>query len=231
MNILLLLLLLCVKCLNSLKIIACKPGSLQGFYMLGISKYIVDNYNLKDTTFYGASAGAWNSLFLSLKNDHNHFLQFLEDIDTKNIDTMFNIEDIIKNYILGTYLENDYDLYKINVCVTVIENYKLEKTIYNNFKYLEDVVDCCIASSHIPYITGKSPFYTYRNKACIDGGVFNTPYPKEIKPNLVIYPDMWNNTNIRNYSKIKNLDIKKLIKYGYEDSYKNRLYLDERLLL
>ena len=42
---------------------------------------------------------------------------------------------------------------------------------------------------------------------------------------------MWNNTNIRNYSKIKNLDIKKLIKYGYEDSYKNRLYLDERLLL
>lgn len=229
MNIFILLLLL--NTIHCYKFIAFKPGSLQGFYMLGISKYIVDNYNLHNYQLYGASAGAWNSLFVSLKKDHNKFIYFLENNKFNKVETMFNIENIIKDYILGTYCENDFDLNKINICVAVIEKYKIEKQIFNNFNNLEDLVNCCIASSHIPYITGKSPFYTYRNKACIDGGVFPECYSKNLKPSLLIYPEIWNNTSIRNYSKVKNLDIKRLINYGYNDAYKNRLYLDNKLLL
>ena len=56
-------------------------------------------------------------------------------------------------------------------------------------------------------------------------------YDKNLKPSLLIYPEIWNNTNIRNYSKVKTLDIKRLINYGYNDAYKNRLYLDNKLLL
>ena len=50
---------------NSIKIISSKAAGLKGFYMLGVSKYIKDNYDLSDTIFYGASAGSWNSLYLS----------------------------------------------------------------------------------------------------------------------------------------------------------------------
>ena len=40
---------------------------------------------------------------------------------------------------------------------------------------------------------------------------------------------MWNNTKIDDYSRLKNLNIKKLIYAGYEDTYKNRLFVEESL--
>ena len=43
------------------------PGGLRGFYTHGICKFIRYNYDLSNYTYYGASAGAWNSLYMSVK--------------------------------------------------------------------------------------------------------------------------------------------------------------------
>ena len=51
------------------KLIIITPGGLKGFYVLGICSYIKENYNISDYVFSGASAGSWNSLFLSYKHD------------------------------------------------------------------------------------------------------------------------------------------------------------------
>ena len=103
------------------------------------------------------------------------------------------------------------------------------KSNNNKFYSLNDAINCCIASSHIPYITTRTATYSYRNKACFDGGFFNSPYSEGVIPNLVVYPEIWNNTKIDNYSRLKNLNIKKLIYAGYEDTYKNRLFIEESL--
>ena len=66
---------------NEKKVITISPGGFRGFYMLGLCKYLKENYELEDYVFSGASAGAWNSLFLSLKENDDDFIDYIFDIE------------------------------------------------------------------------------------------------------------------------------------------------------
>ena len=70
---------------NEKKVITISPGGFRGFYMLGLCKYLKENYELEDYIFSGASAGAWNSLFLSLKENDDDFINYIFDIDYTNV--------------------------------------------------------------------------------------------------------------------------------------------------
>ena len=59
------------------KLIISTPGGLNGFYLLGVSSYLKENYNLTDYLYSGASAGAWNSLFLSFRGNDTEFINNL----------------------------------------------------------------------------------------------------------------------------------------------------------
>ena len=50
--------------IDNKKLIISTPGGLHGFYLMGVSSYLKERYDLSDCIFSGASAGAWNSLFL-----------------------------------------------------------------------------------------------------------------------------------------------------------------------
>ena len=56
------------KYLNDKKIINIYPAGLRGFYEMGVCIYIKEKYNIDNYVFSGASAGSWNSLYLSNKN-------------------------------------------------------------------------------------------------------------------------------------------------------------------
>jgi hypothetical protein len=106
---------------------------------------------------------------------------------------------------------------------------------------LDDAVDCCIASSHIPFITG-GPFCIYRNKFSFDGGFSNYPYLDVISPSLIIERNIWNNENkiedqanvsvincsFENLFDLTKIDmsIRELYEIGYNDSMKNKEILD-----
>lgn len=225
-------LLLYIHAVSSLNFISIKPGSLRGFYMFGICKYIRDNYDLSTYHFYGASAGAWNSLYLSKKEKDLKLEPFLKSLDKSSFNSLFELEENLKRYYLSNYVADDYNLDRLNICVSVLQNYKIEKKIYSNFLTLEDTINCCLASSHIPYITSRAPYYTFRNRPCIDGGFFLYPHHETMKPKLLIEPDMWKNEEISKYSslyKMDNLDIAKLIDLGYEDAFLHRFELDKSL--
>ena len=99
----------------------------------------------------------------------------------------------MKDIILSHYNDSSFDLEKIYIGVTVLEKSDFKLKIYNNFTCLEDAIDCCIASSHIPFVTG-GPFNMYRNRLSFDGGFFNYPYLNISSPALIIAPDIWENT-------------------------------------
>ena len=42
--------------------------------------------------------------------------------------------------------------------------------VINTFENLETLLDCCIVSSHIPYITSGNLIKVYDNKITFDGG-------------------------------------------------------------
>jgi deoxyxylulose-5-phosphate synthase len=125
--------------------------------------------------------------------------------------------------------------YREGVGVTVIDNYKTNTTIYNDFENLEDAVNSCIASSHIPLVTGGL-VNIYRNMLSFDGGFSKFPYLNASKSVLHIHPNLWNhfsNTTGRMkitdyttlFSKSK-FPFRQMVDDGYADSKNNKDFLD-----
>ena len=101
-----------------------------------------------------ASAGAWNSLFLSLNESPELFTKELLKTNVKSIKSILQLEQRMKSVIMKNYQDESFDLEKLYLGVSVLDKSEFKLCIYNDFRNLEDAVDCCIASSHIPFITG-----------------------------------------------------------------------------
>lgn len=90
-----------------------------------------------------------------------------------------------------------------------------------------------MASSHIPFISGRIFFY-YRKKLSIDGGFSKYPYQKFPIPSLIISPDMWNSSYTNSsgplgsltLSKHKSINFTELYIQGYNDTKNNKHKLD-----
>jgi len=216
---------------NSLKIISLQPGGLNGFYLFGISKYIKENYDLEDTLYFGSSAGAWNAVYLSNKNPvfSKKFQKYLENLDISNMNNLYDIEHSIKKFYIQHSHTNDFNLKQIHICVSQIKKFGLRKKIYSNFNSIEDAINCCMASSHIPFVTDDNLFFTYKNKLCVDGGFFEYPHPSKIYPNIILHPHMWKNPHIRNFDNFKTFNVSQHIQWGYQDAFSHKKELDVAL--
>ena len=232
------------KNLNDKKLITISPGGVQGFYMLGVIKFLCNEYDIHKNNsliFSGASAGSWISLVLCLKKDVNQFIDDILALNFSKADSILEWELIIKDYVLNYYRITDFDFNKIFISVTRISMFdnmkvfKLHNDIYSDFSSLLDVLDCCVASSHIPFITGGL-FNKYKKKFGYDGGFLGDPYIKNVTKILQIQPNMYSNKEIE-YSLSNsldingllnkdNIDIHQLFNHGYTDSQVNKKYLD-----
>jgi hypothetical protein len=215
------------------KLISISPGGIKGFYMLGICKYIKKNYDLDNYIFSGASAGAWNSLLLCFKRDLEEIQFSIMDKTIKKTNNLNELENLIKIKLLNTYTTNDFDLRRLFIGVTTIDNYRTNTTIFTGFDNLEDALNCCVASSHIPMITGGLT-NVYRNILSFDGGFSKYPYLNTTKSLLHITPTIWKNNSmhkmsINDYRRLFNRDkinYVDMIDTGFNDSRENKNYLD-----
>jgi len=236
------------KYINDKKLISISPGGFKGFYMLGTSAFIKENFNLDNYIFSGASAGAWNSLFMTFKHDPLELVIKILDDKLNNAISINELEYIIKYKLLNNYSEDDFDLKKLFIGVTNFENMKIKTLIFSDFNTLEDALNCCIASSHIPYITGKTFLNKYQNMNTFDGGFSKYPYLNVIKPTLHITPEMWKDdnqeniqktyvekllrlrSNISDYTTLFSRSKYNLFEKGYNDAKKNKLFLDNKII-
>jgi hypothetical protein len=231
--------------LNNKNIITISPGGYKGFYQLGIASYTKENYKVNDYLFSGASAGAWVSLMMVYKGDHNILIKDLINIaKTINNKGLEFIQKELKHVFLSKYTTSDFDLSRIFIGVIQFDKlYNLPYTsIYTDFNTLEEAVDCCIASSHIPLVTGGL-IKKYNNKISFDGGFSNYPYLQMDYSSIIlnIHLNLWfytnNNNNklstVYNFSiydftnifYIHNFNLSKMYHNGYTDSkkYKDKL--------
>jgi hypothetical protein len=211
--------------LNKNNIVISTAGGIYGIYMLGSVAYIQQHYKTNEFLYSGISAGSWISLLLSHKNPKNIFINKL--LNNKNIiSNNYNFKILqkdIKNHILENYKTEDFNLSKLYIGVTHFKNFKFETYIYSDFYDLEDALNCCIASSNIPFITGNI-FNKYNNLLGFDGGFSEYPYIENNKYNFTISPNMWNVENKNGLSLDQN--ITKLFESGFLDTKKNYLRLD-----
>lgn len=222
--------------LNDKKLISISPGGLKGFYQLGVCDFIKKNYNLDNYLFSGASAGSWNSLYLAYKGDPQDFISYLFNLDFKNCNTILDMQYKFKFSLLEKYNSNDFDLEKIFIGITNINNFQLETNIYGNFEDLEDVIEGCIASSNIPFLTGDL-FSKYHNNYGYDGGFSKNPYINLSDPVLHISPSMWNGKKknlkkgiISDFLRFKSINLYYLFEKGKYDTRFHREYLDSIFL-
>ena len=226
------------KFLTDKNIINIYPGGLKGFYEMGICIYIKENYNVDNYIFSGASAGAWNSLLMSYQGEAINFKNFIFDINFDNISSMYELQLKLKKKILENFSSNDFNLKQIFIGVTVFEKFKFKNYIFTDFDSLEDALDCIIASSNIPFITGKL-LYKYKNRFCFDGGFSKDPYIHNPNKNLLIYPDLFKNNDesYENMNIIDNSlfdidfkDLLKLFEKGYQDANKYDDFIKKNIL-
>jgi len=219
------------------KIISISPGGYKGFYMLGISKFIKKTYNLDNYIFTGASAGAWNSLILCFKHDIEELEKTVLDSSLQKIKSISELEYTMKYKIISKYKTEDFDLRRLFIGVTTLSNYKTNTTIFSGFDSLDDAINCCIASSHIPLITGGLT-NVYRNIYSFDGGFSKYPYLNISASVLHITPNLWKQKpaetpspfSVNGYTTLllKNkYNFKDMIKEGFEKASENKYYLDE----
>jgi hypothetical protein len=222
------------------KLITISPGGLKGFYMLGIASYIKEHYAkyLEDYNFSGASAGSWIALFMVFKGNKEDFVSKILNSGIDDLKIINEIKYKIKYKILSSYNETDFDLERIYIGVSSLKNFKLITNIYSKFDSLEDVLDCCIASSHIPFITGGMT-QKYHNIYSYDGGFSDYPYTKYTEPSLHITPDVWNTFLKEKMSKIESYttllsrnkyNFTDLYREGYKDTMDHKKELDKIFL-
>jgi hypothetical protein len=220
---------------NNKKLIILTPGGLYGFYTLGVSSFIKDNYNLTDCVFSGSSAGSWNSLFLSHQGEQNITQNMLHLISrVQNQSSLHKMQKTMKCFLLQNFNSSDFDLTKTSVGVTTLtRKLSFQLILYTHFYDLEDFINCCMASSHIPFISGKL-FFFYKKLLSFDGGFSKYPYQKYPIPSLVISPDMWNSSYTNSsgplgsltLSKNKPINFTELYIQGYNDTKNNKYILD-----
>jgi hypothetical protein len=210
------------------KLISISPGGYKGVYILGTCMYIRKHFNLENFIFSGASAGAWNALLMCYTKDAIDLKTNIVDVALNRAKSLHEVELIMKQQILDTCSVDDFDLRRLFIGVTMIDSYKPNTTIFSGFTSLEDAIDCCIASSHIPLITGGF-INKYKNRLSFDGGFSKYPYLNIVKPSLHITPSMWkplqnNSVDITDYTTLfsKNkLNFTDLYVNGYEDAKMN----------
>jgi len=233
------------------RLISISPGGFKGFYVLGICKYIKQHYNLENYIFSGASAGAWNSLFLCYKGDIETIQAKILDVELQNSKSIQDMEKLIKTRVLENYVTEDFDLRRLFIGVTTIEpsdektrfsvrrGIHTNTTIFTGFHEVEDALNCCIASSHIPLITGGFT-NVYQNFLSYDGGFSNHPYLNITESVLHISPNMWKKSalpkssdgaglSLSDYTTLFSKDkfhFNKLVEDGYADAQRNKEILD-----
>lgn len=221
------------------KLISISPGGYKGIYMLGTCAYIKENYDISNYIFSGASAGAWNSLMMVCNKNIIEQKDNIINYSIDNSKNIFELEKLLKSRIMTYYKTEDFDLERLYIGVTTLDKMKINTKIYYNFEHLEDAIDCCIASSHIPLITGGM-FHIYKNILSFDGGFSNHPYLHKIESIMHITPSIWkdmkNKNKKINYEEFTTLfskdkyDFFELFKNGYEDAKANKEYLDSVFL-
>ncbi len=210
-------------------LISIYPGGLTGFYSLGVSSYIKDNYDISKYSFLGASAGSWNSLLFTCKYPSEEVLNNLLSRDIFYTSrTLPELTDGIGNHISTTYKDVDFDLDRLYISVSKLGLLRFNPKIMCNFTSLNDAIDGCMSSSYIPFVTSKFRKMPINN-IIMDGGINGFP-PKQINAYLNIYPSMWGHEFPRGsgFKYPSNHDyFTDMYLRGYQDTKKNRRILDE----
>ena len=104
----------------------------------------------------------------------------------KNIHSwvFFCLLDIFSSILYTRVMEILGKLFSSDALVKVMRLFLMHKEEAFD---LDDIIECCIASSHLPFLSNGKFSYKYRNEKWIDGGFYNKPYTRfdNVTPTII----------------------------------------------
>lgn len=167
-------------------------GGLKAYFMSGACFVLtreLKKKNIRIARAAGASAGSWASLFMLCNVDYYYWIETYHACkEAKGRPILESYEDIWSwvQYILPP------DAYKICtgrlfVSITILTLSGPKNIIVSEFKSNQEIVEACLASSSIPYLTQNYAFRKYKGHFVCDGGVTNNcpVFPDGVRRQLV----------------------------------------------
>jgi len=207
-------------------------------YSMGVIGYIKKNIPISEYNITGVSGGAWCALLYSQEKDLENHDDLWDFSIGKNVNKIYFHNDIKtfqnnieKNLKLRYSNVDTKDINNISIVASnVVSIFNIKNEKKNNFDNINDLIDFCLCSSYIPYISGNTFSKKYKDKYYIDGEFKNDKIIENnvIDNNIDIHRFMWG----RKFSKnsLMYLDkerSKKLFTDGWNDTDKNK----DKLLL
>tara|TARA_B100001094_G_scaffold100290_1_gene96389 strand:+ start:724 stop:1521 length:798 start_codon:yes stop_codon:yes gene_type:complete len=201
-------------------------GALGVFYQAGIAKFLKERYDTEYYHYSGVSAGAWCATLLA------------SNISTTEMDeTLGNlslaVEDSNKFWVEGPFIAKDLiasrdiaiDLSRLQIGITQFTPWPNKNYVYE-FTNNEDVLDACIASSHIPVLSGRVAT-RYKETFSMDGAIMGNNPPND---NYILdfSPDIWGRVYTNDVLFTFHADnMLNMYNDGYEDTKKMKKCLDQ----
>ena len=201
-------------------------GALGVFYQAGIAKFLKERYDTESYRFSGVSAGAWCATLLAsnitpvqMDETLGNLSLAVENSDKFWVEGPFIAKDIIWSQNI------DIDFSRLQIGITQFTPWPNKNYVYE-FTNTEDVLDACIASSHIPLLSGRVATI-YKETYSMDGAIMGHNPPKG---NYILdfSPDIWGRVYTNDI--LFTFDAQNMLKMyndGYEDTKHMKKCLDQ----
>lgn len=148
-------------------------------YSLGALSYIKTCLRPTDYKLIGVSGGAWCSLIYHFEKDiHDHDLLWSILVGSKSDSIMLyskksmqTLQFTVAHNMKERYKDISVENIPISILATKFHKGRLHNVLIDKFDDINHLVDICLCSSYIPFISGGKPYMVYRNEKYVDGAI------------------------------------------------------------
>jgi hypothetical protein len=143
-------------------------GGFKGLFMAGAAHVLIhsslSNRELVVKRIAGSSAGAWSGLFILCRFELHHWVTTYYACKDRPSNTVHEVYHDLVPWVLEAMPADAYMTCsgRLFVSITVLTSSGLKNHIISEFSSNRDLIDCCMASSALPYLTERGAFRTFR---------------------------------------------------------------------
>lgn len=201
-------------------------------YSMGVIGYIKKNIVIPDYKITGISGGAWCSLLYTLEDDLSNHDKIWSYTIGNNVTKLKlqsdlkifqkNVEDNLK---LRYKKKEPKNLDKISIISTKLDGalFKMKTEERKDFIDIDDVIDYCLCSSYLPYLSGSTFSKKYKGNRYIDGDIKYDYQNVDETNKIIIHRHMWGRKfEPNNYLYIDKDKSRELFELGWKDTENNK---------
>eukprot|EP00622_Pseudochattonella_farcimen_P008125 FR744293.1.p1 GENE.FR744293.1~~FR744293.1.p1 ORF type:complete len:198 (+),score=14.00 FR744293.1:296-889(+) len=154
-------------------------GGLRAYYVLGaavVLDALVKSGRITVRRYAGASAGAWVSMFMASGLHPLDWAEtYYQSMVARPALLLDGYRNIMPSMILKVLPEDAYRRCsgRVFISITIMKFGRCENMIVSEFQSNLDLIEACMASSTIPFITTSGFGQHFRGHRVIDGGATN----------------------------------------------------------